>query len=333
MGDYTHNSSVVDKIFLRKIFERNKIIEIRCLGAGKNPVLGIFNNYEKAEQAINKVSGMDIYFTVNPVVGNSDNNIVRGRVGVTDKDIAQIKILPFDFDPVRETGMAATDEQIKNACDHSERSIDYLRNQGWSDPVIGFSGNGFHLLYLVDLPNTDKMRKMLSALYLGFDKIITDDLIKFDTKVRNPSRIIRLYGTTNIKAQRQSAVYLSDNILPTSYDVIRKTAIKVRPPPPPPRTPMDKAKLGNTGGKQGLHGWDIVGVMKNLGLYKRPLDDSRHAVQCIWSDEHSSKDEQIGTDTVVWTENEKGWPNWYCSHDSCSGRSLVTVFKFCNNYK
>ncbi|NOR65407.1 MAG: hypothetical protein GQ468_05255 [Candidatus Scalindua sp.] len=333
MGDYTQDSSAVDKQFLQKVFERNKFIEIRCLGSGKNPVLGIFNDYQKAEQAINKVSGMDIYFTVNPVLGNADNNIVRGRRGIADKDISHISMLPFDFDPVRETGIAATIEQVELACDHAERTIEYLGRRGWTNPIIGFSGNGFHLLYPVKLPNTDKTRRLLSALYLGLGNVITNDQIVFDTKVRNPSRIIRLYGTRNIKAKRLSTIYMTDMIMPVKYKVIRKTAIEVQPPPPPRKTPLDKAKMGNSGGRQGLHEWDIVGAMKKLGLYKRPLEQNKHAVQCVWSHEHTTKDEQAGTNTVVWDLNESGWANWYCSHDSCSGRNLVTVFKFCNNYK
>jgi hypothetical protein len=58
------------------------------------------------------------------------------------------------------------------------------------------SGNGYHLLYRVDLPNDreslELVRGILEALAFRFD----DDRVKVDTTTSNAARIWKLYGTT-----------------------------------------------------------------------------------------------------------------------------------------
>ena len=55
------------------------------------------------------------------------------------------------------------------------------------------SGNGFHLLYRVDLPADDggTVGKLLGALAARFDT----PRVKIDRSVANPSRICKLPGT------------------------------------------------------------------------------------------------------------------------------------------
>jgi hypothetical protein len=72
----------------------------------------------------------------------------------------------------------------------------YLRDQGWAEPVAGDSGNGYHLLYPVDLPNDAEslglVRGVLEALSFRF----SDGAVSVDTTTCNAARIWKLYGTT-----------------------------------------------------------------------------------------------------------------------------------------
>ena len=67
----------------------------------------------------------------------------RGRLTAND-DILRRLLLPFDSDPERPTGMAATEEQRTLAFQQSERIQQTLLALGWPEPAIVSTGNGVH---------------------------------------------------------------------------------------------------------------------------------------------------------------------------------------------
>ena len=73
----------------------------------------------------------------------------------------------------------------------------FLNEQGWPAPIIGDSGNGSHLDFLIDLPADDGglVHRVLKVLASMFD----DEAVSIDTKVGNASRICKLYGTLAAK--------------------------------------------------------------------------------------------------------------------------------------
>ncbi len=104
--------------------------------------------------------------------------------------------MPVDLDPVRLAGISSTDEEKKVALYRAREVKDHLRKQGWSEPIVGDSGNGAHLLYRVDVPNdqesSELVKGVLETLAFKFD----DKAVKLDTSVHNAARIWKLYGTT-----------------------------------------------------------------------------------------------------------------------------------------
>ena len=66
---------------------------------------------------------------------------------------------------------------------------DYLRERAWPDPVAGDSGNGWHLLYRIDLPNdadaASLLKKVLQALAARFDT----DPVHSTTRQRGTSSV------------------------------------------------------------------------------------------------------------------------------------------------
>ncbi len=72
-----------------------------------------------------------------------------------------------------------------------------MKSLGWPDPIAADSGNGWHLLYHIDLPAIDDglVQRCLESLAARFD----DDLVKIDRTVFNPARIWKLYGTVAAK--------------------------------------------------------------------------------------------------------------------------------------
>src|SRR5262249_43749118 len=73
------------------------------------------------------------------------------------------------------------------------RVREHLSGLGWPKPVVADSGNGYHLLYRIDLPTDDGglVKRVLASLAHRFDTVA----VKIDQQVFNPSRIVKLYGT------------------------------------------------------------------------------------------------------------------------------------------
>lgn len=66
---------------------------------------------------------------------------------------------------------------------------EHLRGREWPEPILTDSGNGFHLLYRIELPADDgsMVQQMLRALAARFDS----DHVSIDQTVFNPSRICK----------------------------------------------------------------------------------------------------------------------------------------------
>ena len=71
----------------------------------------------------------------------------------------------------------------------------YLAKQGWPNPVRAESGNGYHLLYRIDLPNDAGPDTLISAVLGVLDQRFSDDKVVIDTTVSNAARLDKVYGT------------------------------------------------------------------------------------------------------------------------------------------
>jgi hypothetical protein len=72
---------------------------------------------------------------------------------------------------------------------------------GWPDPVVADSGNGYHLLFQIDLPNTEKSRELIESVLDALADQYDNDAVTIDTTVSNASRICKLYGTKSRKGE------------------------------------------------------------------------------------------------------------------------------------
>lgn len=293
-------------------------VEIRAEQDG-NWWTGIFDNYDSlvrsgrwAEQ-----KGFNVYTSLNPCCLAATNDIKPFRKAVKDDDITRIRRIPFDLDPERETGTGSTDIQLGYAMHRAGILTDFLCDYGWKDPIIGMSGNGYHVQYRCDLPNTPEILAMLVDLYRGLGVRMTTAEVVFDVTVKNPSRIFRMYGTTNRKSGRRTSVDFPINPTQVPTDIILKTSETLRPPKPKPAPAKRKRAV-----QKGLHHFDVVSLFQQLGMYKRPLGGGKHAVTCIQCEKHSDHDHINKTDTVIW---EGEWPQYHCSHAHCEGVSIHDV--------
>jgi hypothetical protein len=135
-----------------------------------------------------------IYFTLNPV----DPDLAEDKAA-KDENILRRRWLLIDCDPKRPADTSATDEEKTSALELTERVRAYLDGQGWHAPVFADSGNGYHLLYRIDLPRDDGglVKAVLDSLAAQFNT----EACEIDVRVGNPSRICKLYGTVARKGK------------------------------------------------------------------------------------------------------------------------------------
>src|SRR5262249_46151933 len=89
--------------------------------------------------------------------------------------------------------ISATNEEKEEALKKIKSIREFLTARQWPKPIFADSGNGYHLLYRVDLQAHDGgiIEQILKALANRFD----DEKVKIDQGVYNPARICKLPGT------------------------------------------------------------------------------------------------------------------------------------------
>ena len=143
-----------------------------------------------------------VYLTLNPVdsslLARAHNRVreyVKQGQASKDSDILHRVHFGIDFDPVRPAGISSDDAEHQAALAQARRCREWLKGQGWPDPIYADSGNGAHLVYRVDLPNdvqaSEMLSKCLEALATRFDEAA----VIVDKTTFNASRIWKLYGT------------------------------------------------------------------------------------------------------------------------------------------
>jgi P4 family phage/plasmid primase-like protien len=187
--------------------EPNPVIEMRLLkikGESVYPfnVGGYFDAAHfvgAAVRALDRKTAEGAYFTLNPlrngVEARCPNKTKRAEAGgLTGKDdVAKRQWLMIDADPKRPAGISATKGERAKALADIQELRAYLKGQGWPEPIVASSGNGFHLYYRIDLPADDGglVERVLRELSQRFSTAET----KIDPTTHKPNQLTKLYGT------------------------------------------------------------------------------------------------------------------------------------------
>jgi hypothetical protein len=194
--------------WLRLLIQPGDVVELRALAASTleyrrlHTESGFFDHdhldamADAAYRLTHDAQG--VYFTLNPlnpdVLARRSNRVEAAADGTArDVDVDRRCRLLIDADPVRISGVSATDDEKEKAREVIEQVRTFLRERGWPEPFFADSGNGFHLLFDVDLPADDGelIKRVLAALATKFDT----PAARIDCSVFNASRIVKLYGT------------------------------------------------------------------------------------------------------------------------------------------
>jgi len=191
--------------WLETLIASDQVVELRALRVGQtnstwSGYFDVDHLDDMAEDAVKLTQNAEgVYFTLNPLkedvlARRSNRTDVAGRGDTaSDNDVLRRRWLLVDADPKRSGNISSTDGEKATALEVIKRVRSQLDQRGLPEPILADSGNGYHLLYRIDLPAEDGelVKRVLTALAQRFD---TDE-VKIDQKVFNPGRIVKLYGT------------------------------------------------------------------------------------------------------------------------------------------
>jgi hypothetical protein len=220
--------------FASRLFKDGELIEYRAKCADGGMRGFYFTDLQRLAEVVANLDSTEralvSYTCINPLKGR----LIRERgliVNPTDEQVNQIIASPpgktasnddidilrwifIDVDTVRAPHLAATDkaafDKIQHECSTDEEKaaskavaikvLSYLRQEkGWPQGIICDSGNGWHLLFRMNLQNTPTNYQnhgdVLKALKAKFDCSVAN----IDSTVYNPARLTRAYGSTTRK--------------------------------------------------------------------------------------------------------------------------------------
>jgi hypothetical protein len=170
-------------------------VELRALRGGSDTVNILYDAHE-LDDLLAKARELNehsyaCYHTINPL---KPDITVAGN----DSNVARIAWLPYDIDPERPSGIAATDAEKAEAWAIAEKVIAFWRDRGVL-PAIVDSGNGFYVLVPVDLALDDD--GWIAGTLELHAKQFNTPAAGIDTTAKNPSRVLRVPGTVNKKGE------------------------------------------------------------------------------------------------------------------------------------
>ena len=145
--------------FIDVIHPDNELFELRVID-GKKTFSGYFTDSLTAYNAIKDFTLGNIYIVFNKIKDacysrqQRDTMIMYPKTTTSDSDVSHIKWLLIDIDPIRPSDCNSSNVELKAANVVASMVGKFLKERGFSDPLYGMSGNGFHFIYRVDANNT-----------------------------------------------------------------------------------------------------------------------------------------------------------------------------------
>lgn len=312
------------------VFKGGKdLTEIRILD-GQKTYSGYFKDVNQIIAALEPYSNLphaQIYFTLNHINEACYSRAQRDRIILIkrepttgDLDIDGRTHVLIDLDPKRPTGVSSSEEELNYAYLKAVDMYKYLMSQGFNEPIVGRSGNGYHITIACRIgaapEKTEVIKRFIKVLSLMF----SDEHVDVDEKVFNLSRICKLPGTMAMKGDNSierpwrisQIVSVPQNIQPTEFAYFKKIADLF------PDEPVSPNRYNNYSTER----FDLVEFLNKHGIeYKeeRVSGGIKYILDhCPFNDQHKHKD-------AVIFQRDSGAIGFLCFHNSCSGKTWRDV--------
>jgi hypothetical protein len=187
---------------LRLFCAHDQAVEIRVLkvpGRGE-AVCRTFTDLAAAArfaEEMDRLGAAGCYFTLNPV----RPGLAGSRAGCKKGDITERRWFLCDVDPTREAGTSSDEAELAAAWEVACRVRAVLEPFGVKNLVIACSGNGWHVLVPILLPNDDNAQNLLKELLRHLEVMCGNPRAHVDKACHDAPRICKLYGTTARKGE------------------------------------------------------------------------------------------------------------------------------------
>lgn len=306
----------------------NQLFECRIIYNNRATYSGYFRGADellRGMEGIRDFADCNFYITLNELNSACYDRSQRGRfeknskATTSDNDVIGYQWLMVDLDPRRPTGTSSDADQIEKAKSKGNKLYCYMKNLGFEEPVMGFSGNGVHLLYNLRLRNSDDNRQLLKKALETLNMLFADEDIDVDMKNFNPSRVCKLYGTTaqkgsNTEERPHRMSYLvrsPEEIKPTDISYLKKLC-DIAPKEEKPQ------KYNNYQPRE----FDIEEWLSKYGLRYRKTsyaDGTKYILDCCpFDSNHKGKDACI-------FQSRSGAIGFHCFHNSCADKTWRDV--------
>ncbi len=307
---------------------QNDLFEVRVIASSKKNVSGYFRDAEaciNAMRGIHMADGCNVYITLNGIKDECFSRQQRNRFmnnvspTTTDTDIEGYTWLLVDIDPIRSAGTSSSEEQIALAKKKGNEVYAFMKQNGFEEPIVGFSGNGIHFLYSIGLVVNEENRQLVKDCLAVLSLFFSDDRVTVDTANFNPARVCKLYGTmaqkgadTPERPHRMSyIVQAPDSPKQNDKALLQKLASYL----PLPEKPHGYNRYNPAGFD--LDEWlDGHGIRYTKASYGGGM---KYILEhCPFDEGHTGKDACI-------FKMPNGAIGFHCFHNSCQGRTWQDV--------
>lgn len=317
----------------------SKLVEIRLLG--KNTYSGYFTNIDTLIAQLRPLldhnnyqyyGAMQAYFTLNEVNEDlysreqRDVFVKKPKSTTTDGDIVRRRFVLIDLDPQRSAGISASNEEFEKAHMKCVDVYKYLLANGFKEPIITVSGNGYHCYVPCDMPNDDEHNELIKKFLQSLSNIFGGDDVEVDEKVFNPARIDKLIGTWAKKGAdskerpwRISKILKVPSDLTPNDDECFKKIADLLPQEEPKPQPQRRTYQGNN------QPFDLPTWLTKHGIVyreKKSGDATLYELEwCPWVDTHSDRKKW---DSALFVAPD-GQITFNCQHSHCKGKTWHDV--------
>lgn len=187
--------------WMARLLEPGQVVEVRAINPFRSQVFGTAaaGELERLVEFAKRASGtcQGVYFTPNPLKTARGS----GSYGTAlDTDIERRNWLLIDIDSRRPKDTNATDGERAQAEIVANAIAETLACRGFKGIIRGDSGNGFHLMIPVELPNDDEAHGLHKRLLKVLEERFGTKGALIDQTTANAARIWKLPGTLARKA-------------------------------------------------------------------------------------------------------------------------------------
>jgi len=313
---------------VERFFSNGDVFEVTGIGSGnleKMPFTGIFDDFSRFEKASKDFAQYrNVYIGTNPLLPDmlavANNRMRRAVNRPKDSSVLELRHFLIDFDPEKPAkGMSSSDEE-KNEAYRLASVVDaYLQDMWGVVPAFCDSGNGYHLIFRIDMPNEKGSVEVLKRVLASLSAEFSTEKCSIDPKTFNPSRLTKLYGTIARKGDPvEGRPHRKSEILrfPEKFEPV--PAGKLLEIAGKPESGANRASKGLQTRRSG-----DVDVEKTLGdLVKGTSSEGktvRYYVDCPFSENHSTP--TGSRDAAIFKNLDSGVVTFHCFHSGCGDRT------------